>query len=155
MTKVYLSLGSNIGDRQSYLRSAVDRLQKLASSDFRVSSYYETPAWGLKEQADFLNLAVSFETNLSAQELLIACQSIEQGLDRVRKIHWGPRTIDIDILLYGNKVIDESNLQVPHPYMRERAFVLVPLLEIADDRIRQIYQEDLDKLDRTDIVKKD
>lgn len=105
MTKVYLSLGSNMGDRQGYLQRAVEALKQLTDTEVEtVSSYYETAAWGLTDQADFLNLALALETQLPAESLLSACQAIEKDLDRVRHEHWGPRTVDIDILLYGQEI---------------------------------------------------
>ena len=97
----------------------------------RVSSIYETAAVGFTDQADFLNIAVYVETTLTADEMLIVCQSIENELGRIREFRWGPRIIDLDILLYNNENIALEHLIVPHPRMYERAFVLVPLNEIA------------------------
>ncbi|TDE73748.1 2-amino-4-hydroxy-6-hydroxymethyldihydropteridine diphosphokinase, partial [Streptococcus vicugnae] len=132
MTRVYLSLGSNIGDKKAYLDAALERLNQLPQTSVTiVSSFYETDAWGKTDQDDFLNICCELETSLPAQQFLSDCQQIEKDLDRVRHEHWGPRTIDIDILLYGNEAINTENLKVPHPYMTERAFVLVPLYEIA------------------------
>lgn len=132
MISVYLSLGSNIGDKKAYLEAALDRLNQLPQTTVAaVSSFYETAAWGKTDQDDFLNICCQLETELDAQQLLTECQKIEKDLQRVRHEHWGPRTIDIDILLYGNETIATENLSVPHPYMTERAFVLVPLEEIA------------------------
>lgn len=96
-----------------------------------VSSIYETAPVGYTDQADFLNVVISVATELDAHELLEACQGIEHELGRVRDIRWGPRTVDIDILLYNNDNIETESLIVPHPRMHERAFVLIPLLEIA------------------------
>jgi 2-amino-4-hydroxy-6-hydroxymethyldihydropteridine diphosphokinase len=128
----YISLGSNIGDRLYHLTEAVWALHSHEGVKVQVvSSIYETAPVGFADQADFLNLVVGVETLLGAQELLAVCQEIEQGLGRVRKIRWGPRTVDLDILLYNNDNIVAENLIVPHPRMHERAFVLVPLLEIA------------------------
>ena len=132
MTVAYLSIGSNIGDRLDHLVEAVRALE--ARDDVRVlavSSVYETAPVGYTDQADFLNIAIGVETTLDAYALLALCQEIEQGLGRVRKIRWGPRTVDLDILLYNNDAILVENLVIPHPRMHERAFVLVPLLEIA------------------------
>ena len=132
MIRVYLSVGSNIGDKKAYLEAALDRLNQLPQTTVAaVSSFYETAAWGKTDQDDFLNICCQLETKLDAQQLLTECQKIEKDLQRVRHEHWGPRTIDIDILLYGNETIATENLSVPHPYMTERAFVLVPLEEIA------------------------
>lgn len=158
MTKVYLSLGSNMGDRQGYLQRAVEALKQLTDTEVEaVSSYYETAAWGLTDQADFLNLALALETQLPAESLLSACQVIEKDLDRVRHEHWGPRTVDIDILLYGQEIWETEHLIVPHPFMTQRAFVLVPLLEIAKDLVEpqtgQTYENYLSQLDTNDVHK--
>lgn len=158
MTKVYLSLGSNMGDRQGYLQRAVEALKQLTDTEVEaVSSYYETAAWGLTDQADFLNLALALETQLPAESLLSACQAIEKDLDRVRHEHWGPRTVDIDILLYGQEIWETEHLIVPHPFMTQRAFVLVPLLEIAEDldepQTGQPYEKYLSQLDTSDVRK--
>lgn len=132
MISVYLSLGSNIGDKKAYLEAALERLNQLPQTSLvAVSSFYETAAWGKTDQDNFLNICCQLKTELAAQQLLIECQQIEKNLHRVRYEHWGPRTIDIDILLYGSEHIATESLKVPHPYMTERAFVLVPLFEIA------------------------
>ena len=133
MKIVYLSLGSNIGDRQNALQVAID---KLHSKDFRikkVSSLFETAAVEYTTQADFLNCAVEAETELLPMRLLQRVAFIERQLGRKRIIAKGPRTIDIDILLHGRAVIDTPQLQIPHPRMTERRFVLEPLAEIAPD----------------------
>lgn len=158
MTKVYLSLGSNMGNRQGYLQKAVEALNHLPETEVKaVSSYYETAAWGLTNQADFLNLALALETQLQAETLLSSCQQIEQKLDRVRHEHWGPRTVDIDILLYGQEIWETKHLKVPHPFMTQRAFVLVPLLEIAEDLVEpqtgQAYEKYMSQLDTSDVRK--
>ncbi|WP_105118112.1 2-amino-4-hydroxy-6-hydroxymethyldihydropteridine diphosphokinase [Streptococcus suis] len=130
----YLSIGGNMGDRQAYLQAALDKLASHPGCQLGlVSNIYETPAWGKTDQADFLNLACQVETDLSAQEFLTFCQEIEQDLDRVRIEKWGQRTIDLDIIFWDDQVIEEENLQVPHPYAHERAFVLLPLTDIAAD----------------------
>ncbi|MCI7676604.1 MAG: 2-amino-4-hydroxy-6-hydroxymethyldihydropteridine diphosphokinase [Streptococcus orisratti] len=156
MTRVYLSLGSNIGDRRDYLNRAITALSKLPKTQLiEVSSLYETPAWGLTDQDDFFNLCCELETQLKSQELLGHCQRIEKELDRVRNQHWGPRTLDIDILLFGEEVIDTEVLKIPHPYMTQRAFVLVPLLELDPDlRVKgEKLSEKLLQLDTSHIVK--
>jgi 2-amino-4-hydroxy-6-hydroxymethyldihydropteridine diphosphokinase len=130
----YLSLGSNISDRKRYLTQAVRKLNSYREIVItKISSVYETEAWGLENQDDFYNIAIEIKTNLKPYELLNLCQNIEQELQRTREIHWGPRTIDIDILLYGALDIKEDKLIVPHPYMFEREFVIAPLNEIAPD----------------------
>ncbi|ARD49706.1 2-amino-4-hydroxy-6-hydroxymethyldihydropteridine diphosphokinase [Sporosarcina sp. P33] len=127
-------MGSNIGNRLEHLQQAVRLLQSHPSIHvMRVSSVYETEPVGLTEQAKFLNVAVKLETSLEAKELLGACQSIENKLGRMRKIRWGPRTADLDILLYNTDHIQLEDLIVPHLRMSERAFVLVPLVEIEPE----------------------
>jgi len=128
----YLSLGSNIGDRLDYLTQATKLLDEHPDiAVVKISSVYETAAWGLEDQADFYNIALEIETALSPIDLLEVCQKIELELERTRIRHWGPRTIDIDILLYNDVEIREEFLTIPHPYMLERAFVTIPLHEIA------------------------
>ncbi len=132
MNEVYLSIGTNIGEREKNLQRAIQALMEQSAVQVtHVSSIYETAAVGYTEQADFLNIAVAVETTLIAQEILEVCQSIENELGRVREMRWGPRIIDLDILLYNQENIETENLIIPHPRMFERAFVLVPLQEIA------------------------
>lgn len=134
MSISYLSLGSNIGDR---LRNLCDALLLLSKLDFvaivKVSSVYETDPQGYLDQADFLNIVCSIETELTPEELLSEIGKIESILGRERLIRFGPRTIDIDILTYENEVRNTGNLTIPHPRMNERQFVLVPLDEIMSD----------------------
>jgi 2-amino-4-hydroxy-6-hydroxymethyldihydropteridine diphosphokinase len=128
LTTVYLSLGSNLGDRESYLRAALDRL-----SPRRVSPIYETEPVNYTAQPRFLNLAAEIETEMSPAQLLARTQAIERDLGRTRGIPKGPRTLDIDILFYGDAVIREPDLEVPHPRLAERRFVLEPLADLAPD----------------------
>ena len=132
----YLSLGSNLGNREETLRKA---LRQLAAADgvkkLAVSSLYETEPWGKKEQPSFLNIAVSLQTTLTPEDLLALVQAVETELGRVRHERWGPRTIDVDILLIEGVERKTPTLTLPHPYMTERAFVLVPLAEIASDLV--------------------
>ena len=130
MTNVFLGIGGNLGDRRATMRSAVEMLRAVID-DVRVSSLYETAAWGVTNQPSFLNAVVRGQTELPPLDLLDATQSIENKLGRVRTQHWGPRSIDIDILLYGPDVISELRLTVPHPYIAERGFVLRPLADLA------------------------
>lgn len=133
--KAYLSLGSNMGDRGYYLNQALQRLQDRGVTLIRVSGVYVTEPWGGVAQEDFWNIAVEIETGLEPLELLHLCQQIEQDLGRKRLVRWGPRTIDIDILLCDNVIIQTTELTLPHPHLEERAFVLVPLREIAPSLI--------------------
>ncbi|WP_078593227.1 2-amino-4-hydroxy-6-hydroxymethyldihydropteridine diphosphokinase [Evansella clarkii] len=128
----YLSIGSNIDDREEHLKQAVKRIGdlELVSID-QVSSVYETEPVGYTEQEPFLNMAIKIRTDLSAESLLQKTQEIENSGGRKREIRWGPRTIDLDILLFNEENITLEQLTVPHPRMLERAFVLIPLQEIA------------------------
>ena len=130
MTNVFLGLGGNLGDRRETMRSAVEAIREVIDH-VRVSSLYESAAWGVTDQPAFLNAVVRGRTSLKPLDLLDAMQAIENDLGRVREQHWGPRLIDIDILLYGSAVIDEPRLQVPHRYMTQRGFVLRPLADLA------------------------
>jgi 2-amino-4-hydroxy-6-hydroxymethyldihydropteridine diphosphokinase len=135
MTSAYVGLGSNVGDREANLRQAVEWLRKADGVDIiRVSSIYETAPVGYLEQPDFLNAVVEIKTTLSPPELLAVTKSIEREQQRVRQVRWGPRTIDLDILLYGDAEVEEDNLRLPHPEVGNRAFVLVPLAEIAPSK---------------------
>lgn len=131
---IYLSLGSNIGNRLEYLQAAVTSLNTHSDIDVTdVSSVYETPAWGFELQDDFYNIVLKAKTTLPPLDLLTICQSTESELLRKRVVRWGPRTIDIDILLYSNVVMDSPDLTIPHPLMMERSFVTIPLAEINPD----------------------
>ncbi|MEB5793994.1 2-amino-4-hydroxy-6-hydroxymethyldihydropteridine diphosphokinase [Staphylococcus hominis] len=135
MVQAYLGLGSNIGDRKQQLLKAIDLIGNIKGIKVtKQSSIYETAPIGYTEQPNFLNLCLEIETELSPQQLLKHCLDIEQQLHRVREIRWGPRTLDIDILLYSDNIIETDNLSIPHPRMQERAFVLIPLNDIASDK---------------------
>ena len=135
MVQAYLGLGSNIGDRKQQLLKAIDLIRNIKGIKVtKQSSIYETAPIGYTDQHNFLNLCLEIETELSPQQLLKHCLDIEQQLHRVREIRWGPRTLDIDILLYSDDIIETDNLSIPHPRMQERAFVLIPLNDIASDK---------------------
>ncbi|WP_089971888.1 2-amino-4-hydroxy-6-hydroxymethyldihydropteridine diphosphokinase [Lihuaxuella thermophila] len=136
MVTAYLGLGANLGDRQSQLRQAIERLNQTPGIRVtRLSSVYETAPVGYLDQPNFYNLVAEVKTTLTPNALLSVILQIEQKLHRVREVRWGPRTIDIDILLYGDRAIEQDELQIPHPRMKERAFVLVPLSELAGNKI--------------------
>lgn len=154
MTEAYLGLGSNIGDKAAMLAAAVARLE--ATDGIRVtarSSDYRTPPWGETDQDWFLNAAIGIETSLSPHALLDACLAIEAALGRVRERRWGPRSIDIDVLHYAGATVEDERLVLPHRFVRERAFVLAPLAEIAPDLMigGERVQDALARLDRTGI----
>ncbi|PFJ51801.1 2-amino-4-hydroxy-6-hydroxymethyldihydropteridine diphosphokinase [Bacillus cereus] len=149
----YIALGSNIGERYTYLTEAIKFLNKnpyIHVDD--VSSVYETEPVGYTDQSCFLNLVIKISTNLSPQELLQVTQKVENGLGRKREIRWGPRTIDLDILLYNQENIEAENLIVPHPRMFERAFVIVPLLEINQDIKQDISRSQVEEMKRREGV---
>lgn len=129
--KAYLSLGSNLGDRVAHLKQAVECLESHPHIEVMgKSSFYTTAPVGYLEQEDFINIAVAIETSLAPKALLIVCQDIEQQLKRVRLIHWGPRTIDVDLLWFEDYQNESEQLTVPHPRMHERGFVMIPLCEL-------------------------
>ena len=135
MVQAYLGLGSNIGDRKQQLLKAIDLIGNIKGIKVtKQSSIYETAPIGYTDQPNFLNLCLEIETELSPQQLLKHCLDIEQQLHRVREIRWVPRTLDIDILLYSDNIIETDNLSIPHPRMQERAFVLITLNDIASDK---------------------
>ena len=131
--EVYLSLGSNIGKREEYIQKAIEAIEKTEGIVvLKKSGLYETTPVGYLEQDLFLNAVIKIETNFSAREILRIINKIEVELDRKREIRWGPRTIDIDILIFSDKKINEPDLIVPHKEILNRLFVLVPLIEIYD-----------------------
>lgn len=133
--RVFLSLGSNVGDRRGYLEEALARLEAEAIHVVRTSSVYETAPWGPVPQGPFLNLVAEVRTTLEPRALLACAQRVEAALGRARQVRWGPRTVDVDVLLYGDRVVCEPDLEIPHPRLRQRAFVLVPLFEVAPDLV--------------------
>lgn len=138
MTLACIGLGANLGDAAQTLRDAFQALAALPQTTLRArSQLYSTPAWGNLDQPAFVNAAAVLETRLPAPDLLAALLEIERRFGRVRDpaVHWGPRALDLDVLLYGEQSIDLPQLQVPHPYLHERAFALLPLSEIAPDAI--------------------
>ncbi|MGM9931603.1 2-amino-4-hydroxy-6-hydroxymethyldihydropteridine diphosphokinase [Pradoshia sp.] len=134
MNSAYIGLGTNLGDRESYLMNAIEELSSHPSNRITaVSSIYETDPWGYEEQGKFLNMVICLQTELSPQDLLACCMYVEKKLGRKREIRWGPRTIDLDILLYNQENIVTENLIIPHPRIMERAFVAIPLVELDKD----------------------
>ncbi|QYJ78280.1 2-amino-4-hydroxy-6-hydroxymethyldihydropteridine diphosphokinase [Shewanella acanthi] len=136
MTQVFVALGANLEDPKAQLDNAVTALSALAEQDsLKVSPYYCSTPMGDVVQPDYINAVASFNTKLRPLALLDALQQIENTQGRVRKERWGPRTLDLDLLLYGDEIIDEPRLKVPHYGMKERSFVLVPLSAIAPDLV--------------------
>ncbi len=131
MARVTLSLGSNIGERFQHLQTALTKInQNKKISNVVSSSVYETKPVGGPVQDNFLNAVISLDTELTPLELLEFTQKLENEAERIREVRWGPRTLDIDVLVYGNTVIDSEVLSIPHPRISERAFVIIPWLEI-------------------------
>ncbi|KGP75557.1 2-amino-4-hydroxy-6-hydroxymethyldihydropteridine pyrophosphokinase [Desulfosporosinus sp. Tol-M] len=133
--RAFLGLGSNLGDRAHYLGEAISALGSPLTEVMATSRIYETEPWGLMNQPLYWNQVIEVETSLEPLELLGVCQQIENQLGRERKVHWGPRTIDIDLLIYDNRFSKSEKLILPHPYLEERAFVLAPLREIAPELV--------------------
>jgi 2-amino-4-hydroxy-6-hydroxymethyldihydropteridine diphosphokinase len=132
MTRAFLGLGSNLGDRRDHLRGAVKALPDVIA----VSPLYETaPVGGPGGQGPYLNLVVQLDTELSARQLLDECRAREHAAGRVRTERWGPRTLDVDVLWVDGETVDDADLTVPHPRMFERAFVLMPLRDLAPDLV--------------------
>ena len=140
MTRAFLGLGSNLGDRREQLRSAVDSLPGVVA----VSDVYETDPVGGPDQGRFLNLVVELDTDLAPHALLGLCHRIESAAGRVRDVRWGPRTLDVDILWMDGVSIDDPDLTIPHPRMRERRFVLEPLAELAPDLVPKGWEHDVE-----------
>lgn len=141
MNAVYISIGTNMGERYENLQRAIELLVRNEGVEVvRISSVYETVAVGYTDQPDFLNMVVYVRTSCSSTKMLKICQSVENELGRVRAFRWGPRIIDLDILLYNHENIETESLLVPHPRMYERAFVLVPLIEITPTPVGEQLQ---------------
>jgi len=129
--RAFLGLGSNLGDRAHYLKEAISTLASPTIKIVTTSQIYETEPWGVMDQPLYWNQVIEIETILEPLDLLHVCQEIEHRLGRERKVHWGPRTIDIDLLICNGRVSESKELILPHPYLEDRAFVLAPLREIA------------------------
>lgn len=158
MPQCVLGLGSNIGNSLDHLNHAIEAISLLPNTKIiKCSQTYITPAWGVTDQSDFYNRNVLIETELSPNALLGACLGIEAGIGRKRIRHWGERSIDIDLLIYEGVSMTSSELTLPHPYMLERAFVLIPMLDLFEDGIALgiSFNEALSKLDTADIHKID
>ena len=131
MKEVFIGLGTNIGNRESNLQNALNEMAKRGINLEKKSSLYESEAWGYRDQPPFLNQVINISTNLSAENLLQELKTIEKLGGRQERSRWHEREIDLDILYYGKEIIKTSNLRIPHRYVRERLFVLLPLKEIA------------------------
>ncbi len=145
--KAYLLLGSNLGDREAYLKNALKMIADEVGEVKATSAIYETAAWGKTDQPGFLNLAVEVETMLPPMALLTRVLEIEHALGRIREEKWGARLIDIDIILYGSEIVSiDHQLQIPHPEMQNRKFVMEPLVEIAANLIHPVFNKSLKEI---------
>jgi 2-amino-4-hydroxy-6-hydroxymethyldihydropteridine diphosphokinase len=142
--KAFIGLGSNLGERETQIRLALDDLARLPGTHLiKASSLYDSEPVGEVDQPNFLNAVAEIDTELTARQLLWNLLLIERRLGRVRTQKWGPRTIDLDLLLYGSLVVDEPDLQVPHPELIRRSFVLVPLVELDPQLVHPVTNETL------------
>lgn len=149
MATVYLGLGTNLGDKEANLRTAIYKLQERIGKQVSLSSFYETAPWGFESDHSFLNAAIGLETSLSPIEILHITQEIEKELGRTKKSvngSYNDRLIDIDILLYDTLVLQTPELTIPHPLMTERDFVMKPLIEIAGNVIHPTREKTLSEL---------
>lgn len=145
--KAFIGIGSNLGEKEKNIRRAVDEIAVMPFTKLiTVSSLYDSEPVGEVEQGNFVNAVALVETDLPARRLLWNLMLIEQRMGRVRTVRWGPRTIDLDIVLYGKNIVEEDGLVIPHPEMEKRAFVLIPLLEIEPDLVHPRTKEPVRKL---------
>ncbi len=143
---VYLSLGGNLGNTQEIFETCYPLIENKVGAILQKSSLYQTAAWGLKDQADFVNQVILVETSLAPNELLAEIQSIEKVLGRERTIAWGPRTLDLDILFMENQVVQTDQLQIPHPHIQDRKFILIPMHEIAAEFLHPVLNKSISQL---------
>jgi len=146
INKVFLSLGSNLGRRKKNLDNAISQLKFEVGNITNISKVYESEPWGLKNQNFFLNQVIELKTSISPQNLLICCKNIENKMGRTKSIKWGERNIDIDILYFSSKIVDEYDLKIPHPLIQKRKFVLLPLNELNQKFIHPIFNKTNSKM---------
>jgi len=142
----YIGIGSNLGNREDNCEKAISLLSENGLNIVKMSSMIETEPWGMPDQPAFINMAVSFKTILSPEKLLALCKKIETDIGRTETIMWGPRMIDLDILFYDDLVMEKPGLSIPHPHIKDRAFVLKPLAEIAPDLIHPLLKKSIKEL---------
>lgn len=146
MSLSYIGIGSNLGNRHDNCLHAIELLEKRGITVQKRSSLYETEPWGVKNQPRFINIVVQIKTTLKPKELLRLLKDIEKEIGRQYSFRWGPRIIDLDILLFNTLVMNEEDLKIPHPFLHEREFVLRALNEIAPDVIHPVFRKSIDEL---------
>lgn len=146
MAIVHIGIGSNLGDRNSHCDRALEDMEARGIRITRVSSRYETEPWGVKEQPKFLNMVVEAETELPPEGLLAVLKDIEKGMGRETPFRWGPRVIDLDILFYEDALLNGADLRIPHPLLHTRDFVLLPLAEIAPEKMHPVLRKTVRQL---------
>ena len=147
MAKVHMGIGSNLGDREGNVKKSLSMLEQRGVAVMKLSSMYETKPWGVTDQPSFINAASVVETSLAPRDLLTALKDIEKRMGRLfTNTHWGPRVIDLDILFYEDRVINEPDLKIPHPLIAQRSFVLDPLFEIAPETVDPQTQKTVSRM---------
>jgi 2-amino-4-hydroxy-6-hydroxymethyldihydropteridine diphosphokinase len=146
MSSAYIGIGSNLGDKEENCAKALSLLEQKGIKIVRPSSVIETEPWGVREQQKFLNMAVEVTTDLLPDQLLRKLKEVEAELGRAETTRWGPRVIDLDILFYDDMVYSSPELEIPHPHMHEREFVLMPLCEIAPDKIHPVLKKSVQEM---------
>ncbi|KEJ00232.1 2-amino-4-hydroxy-6-hydroxymethyldihydropteridine pyrophosphokinase [Clostridium botulinum A2B7 92] len=146
MHTAYVAFGSNMGEKENYIKRALEKIEERKMKIIKVSSIYETEPYGVLDQDSFLNGVVKIETNLTPEDLIEELLNIEKQLDRVRERRWGPRTIDLDIIFYDDLIINEKDLVIPHKDMENREFVLKPLCDIDENFIHPVLKKSVREL---------
>jgi len=146
MSKVYIGIGSNLGNRKENCEGAISLLEKNGMKIINRSSMVQTKPWGVRKQPEFINMAIEIETDLNPQELLALLKKIEKTVGRKQTTRWGPREIDLDILFYDDLILKTPDLEIPHPMLHKREFVLQLLAEIAPDKIHPVFKKSVKEL---------
>jgi len=146
MAEAYIGIGSNLGNRKQNCEKAISLLTENRITVLKRSTMLETEPWGIKDQPKFINMAIKIDTILEPEDLLNLLKEIESAVGRTQTFRWGPRIIDLDILLYDNLILNTNNVQIPHPGIKDRDFVLRPLAEIAPDKIHPVFRKSIKEL---------
>jgi 2-amino-4-hydroxy-6-hydroxymethyldihydropteridine diphosphokinase len=146
MSEAYIGIGSNLGNRKQNCENAISLLKENRITVLKRSTMFETAPWGIKDQPKFINMAIKIDTILEPEDLLSLLKEIESAIGRTQTFRWGPRIIDLDILLYDNSIINTNTVKIPHPGIKDRDFVLRPLSEIAPEKIHPVFKKSIKKL---------